>query len=54
MNDLRNLITEEDRVVLHELKRLLPIIKSKYFSLGRDIDKFMSCCTKFGATNDKP
>ena len=52
--DLKNLITEEDRGVLHELKRLLPIIKSKYFSLGIDIDKFMKACEKFGASNDKP
>ena len=51
--ELKNLITDEDRGVLHELKRLLPIIKSKYFSLGRDIDKFMQYCNKFGATNDK-
>lgn len=52
--DLQNLITDSDKVVLHELKRLLPIIKSKYFSLGRDIDKFMKACERFGVPkNDK-
>jgi hypothetical protein len=52
--ELKNLITDDDRNTLHELRRLLPIIKSKYFSLGRDIDKFMQCCVKFGSINDKP
>ena len=46
--DLQNLITNEDREVLHELHRILPVIKNKYFSLGRDIDKFMKLVDMFG------
>jgi hypothetical protein len=45
---LQNLITNEDREVIHELHRITPIIKSKYFSLGRDIDKFMKLIEAFG------
>ena len=46
--NLQNLITNEDRQVLHELHRILPVIKNKYFSLGRDIDKFMRLVDMFG------
>jgi hypothetical protein len=45
---LANLITNEDRETLHELKRLISIIKPKYFSLGRDMNKFQETIEKFG------
>jgi hypothetical protein len=45
---LQNLITNEDREVLHELHRLINIIKPKYFSLGRDMNKFQDLINKFG------
>lgn len=52
--DLKNLITEEDKNVLHELKRIVPQLKNRWFSLGRDMDKLVKLCEKFGATCDKP
>ena len=49
---LQNLITDEDRQVLHELHRIVPIVKSKYFSLGRDVDKLMKLLDLFGKPKD--
>ena len=51
--NLNNLITDEDNKVLHELKRLISIIKPKYFSLGRDINKFMDTVEKFGKLKEE-
>ena len=45
---LANLITNEDREVLHELHRLIPVVKNKWFSMGRDMDKLMKLCNSFG------
>jgi hypothetical protein len=50
---LQNLITNEDREVIHELTRLTPIIKNKYFSLGRDIDRFMKLIGSFGQLKEE-
>ena len=51
--NLNNLITDEDNKVIHELKRLIGIIKPKYFSLGRDINKFMDTVEKFGKLKEE-
>jgi hypothetical protein len=45
---LANLITNEDREVLHELKRIIPIVKNKWFGLGRDMDKLNKLIDHFG------
>ena len=50
---LNNLITNEDREVLHELHRIVPIVKSKYFSLGRDMNKFQDLINKFGQPKEE-
>ena len=50
--DLKNLITNEDREVLHELHRLIPVVKNKWFSMGRDMDKLMKLCNSFGVVKE--
>ena len=50
---LQNLITNEDREVLHELHRLIPIVKNKWFSMGRDMDKLMKLCNSFGQIKEE-
>jgi len=53
--DLKNLITDKDREILHELKKLIPSIKNRWFSMGRDMDKLMKLLANFGEVNsDKP
>ena len=49
---LNNLITNEDREVLHELHRLIPVVKNKWFSMGRDMDKLMKLCNSFGVVKE--
>ena len=46
--NLQNLLTDSDIKTLHELRDLTPRIKSKYFSLGRDIDTFLKLIEKIG------
>lgn len=39
MSDFKNLITDEDKKNIDEIGKIAPIIKNKWFSLGRDMDK---------------
>jgi hypothetical protein len=52
--DLKNLITDEDNRVLHDLKNLIPIVKNKWFSLGRDMDKLNKLVDSFGKIKEEP
>ena len=45
--NINQLLSEEELQVLHEMCRLIPVIKNKYFNLGRDFDKFSKVCVKF-------
>ncbi len=46
--ELKNLLTDEDLQLLHELKKLTPIIKNKGASFVREIDKFLKLIEKLG------
>jgi len=47
MTDFKNLLTDDEVEAVKQLRELIPIVKNKWFSLGRDIDKFMKLCDKF-------
>ena len=44
--DLKNLITSEELQILHDICRQIPSIKNKWFSMGRDMDKFSKMCER--------
>jgi len=45
--NINQLLSDEEVQILHDFCRLIPIIKNKYFNLGRDMDKFSKLCVKF-------
>lgn len=51
--EFKNLITDEEHSALKELCVIIPIVKAKYFSLGRDMDKLAKLFTVFGSTKEK-
>ena len=50
---LANLMTNEDIKVVHDLKQLLPIVKNKWFSMGRDMDRLNKLLDSFGKLKEE-
>lgn len=44
----KNLMTEQEHDALKIVSQLAPIIKNKFFSLGRDLVKFEKALAAFG------
>lgn len=51
--EFKNLLTDEEHAALKSICQIIPAIKSKYFSLGRDMDKLVKLLAQFGDKNDK-